>query len=338
MKAFFRSRVVRAAIVVGALALLVHAVVRADLTAAADLLAGAGPATLLVPLPFLAAMALEAIAWRQSLRALGHERRLRSIVALRVAGEAVPLTVPGGSLAAEPVKIHLVASRAGVPACDAVACVAAQKWFVVTTHAVLLAGALALSFTLPFIGAEVRWMLAGSTAALAIAAIVLHVSITRAAPAVRILALLRKLPSRSLSEKLAARAAAFERTDASLARAIGTPRSAATALVATLGGWIVETLESFLILRILGVSIDLGAVLAIEAIVSIVRAAAFFVPRGLGLSDTSHVTLVGAAAGGDAAAAGAALVLLKRAKEAIWAAVGWWLFLRGGRLAQGAVV
>jgi glycosyltransferase 2 family protein len=70
-------------------------------------------------------------------------------------------------------------------------------------------------------------------------------------------------------------------------------------------------------------------------VLALVRAAAFMVPAGLGVQDAGYVAFLGAFGVPEAATAGAAFVLIKRAKEIVWTALGY-LILLLGRGARGA--
>jgi uncharacterized membrane protein YbhN (UPF0104 family) len=94
-----------------------------------------------------------------------------------------------------------------------------------------------------------------------------------------------------------------------------------------LAGWFMEAAESWLLLRLLGVALPYGAVLAFEPVVSFARSAAFFVPAGLGVQDGGYMAMLRGFGIPDATNRAAAFVLLKRFKEVFWIIVGWTLFL-----------
>jgi hypothetical protein len=77
-----------------------------------------------------------------------------------------------------------------------------------------------------------------------------------------------------------------------------------------------------------------GQAVAVEPLVSLLRALAFFAPAGLGVQDLGYVALLRIVGVPGAAAVGAALVVLKRLKELAWAGGGWTvLFAAHGRAA-----
>src|SRR5262249_10214575 len=94
--------------------------------------------------------------------------------------------------------------------------------------------------------------------------------------------------------------------------------------------WLTEAFETFLILALLGAGLAYPQALACESAASLVRAAAFFVPSGMGLQDGAYVGLLQAMGVPDALACATAFVVLKRTKELVWIAVGYALLSRTG--------
>ena len=92
-----------------------------------------------------------------------------------------------------------------------------------------------------------------------------------------------------------------------------------------------------MLLQLLGVHLPLATVFAFEASVSLLRSIGCFAPGGLGLQDLGYVAALGTLGVADAMTAGAAFVLLKRAKELVWALVGYGSLLSSdGRARSGS--
>jgi uncharacterized membrane protein YbhN (UPF0104 family) len=87
----------------------------------------------------------------------------------------------------------------------------------------------------------------------------------------------------------------------------------------------VEALETFTILRLLGVHLDWKTILLIEVCASMVRNVAFLSPAGLGAQDLSYAALLRLFNAPDALSVAAAFVLLKRGKELLWSLAGYGL-------------
>jgi hypothetical protein len=98
------------------------------------------------------------------------------------------------------------------------------------------------------------------------------------------------------------------------------------------GGWLLESLETLVILRVLGAPLSpfLGGyaeVIAFEAGLALVRHTAFFAPAGLGVQDLGYIAFFHALGMPEASTLGAAFVVLKRAKEIVWIVIGYLLLL-----------
>src|SRR5262249_6676076 len=88
-------------------------------------------------------------------------------------------------------------------------------------------------------------------------------------------------------------------------------------------GWLVEALESYVLLRLVGAEISWAQLLALEASVAVIRSLTVFVPAGLGFQDAGYLAFFAAFKIPDATAVGTAFVILKRAKELVWVVVGY---------------
>ena len=93
------------------------------------------------------------------------------------------------------------------------------------------------------------------------------------------------------------------------------------ATLAFLGCWCFEALESALLLHLVGAHVDIFSVFAVEAGLSMVRSIVVVAPSGLGVVDLGYATVMQVL--GVEPGPCAAYVLLRRAKEAAWVAVGY---------------
>ena len=112
------------------------------------------------------------------------------------------------------------------------------------------------------------------------------------------------------------------------------PRRLAAACALFVLSWSLETVETWVLLRLLGVQLPLGTVFAFEASVSLLRSVGCFAPGGLGVQDMGYVAAFGAVGVPDAVTIAAAFVVMKRAKELIWAVIGYATLLVPGASAE----
>jgi hypothetical protein len=87
--------------------------------------------------------------------------------------------------------------------------------------------------------------------------------------------------------------------------------------------WLVEALESYLLLRLVGAEISPAQLIALEASITLIRSLAVFVPAGIGFQDAGYLAFLSAFAIPEATQVGTAFLILKRAKEIVWIAVGY---------------
>jgi uncharacterized membrane protein YbhN (UPF0104 family) len=310
-----------------AVALVARFVGHGDLAATWEAVSGAGPWVLLAPVPFAVGMAADAWGTAALLRALGHRTTLSQMLPIRLAGEALHVTMPAGFLAADGAAAMLLESRCDVPVRDGVVAAVARKWLVMRSHAAYIAvGALAgfaavgsLSRDL-VASSALPWIVLGS----ALVPLALSEG-TRAAllgrsTLARLHASLARLPSRRLVRWLESKRPGVEATDAQIARLRVAPRATAAATLSFLASWCCEALETALLLRLVGAHVELSSVFAVEAGLSMVRSAVVLAPSGLGVVDLGYATMF--LGMGASPASASAFVLLKRGKEAAWVAVG----------------
>ncbi|APR83064.1 Hypothetical protein A7982_08413 [Minicystis rosea] len=311
----------------------------AELGRAADLALGIGPKVALVAVPFFVAMMLQTAGYARILTAVSGVRRgfwdYVRLLTVMLSTEAVLLAVPAGAAIAETINPYLLKRRLGVPISEGLAASVTKKAAIVFTNgiyigiAVLFGAGYLQSASRALIGAGgLSWLVAASGLAMLVAALVMSRVLFSGTVASRSHGLLSRIPSARLRAYLDARKSGFVETDAHFAGLIQRGRPAlATSLVFMLGCWLAEGAEAFVILRLLGVDMPFAEVLAFEVVVSLLRSLAFMVPAGLGVQDAGYVAFLGAFGVPDAATLGVAFVLVKRARELLFVAVGFLLFI-----------
>jgi putative membrane protein len=118
-----------------------------------------------------------------------------------------------------------------------------------------------------------------------------------------------KLVARLLPGAVAPTAAVVARLDA----IYGAPVRVGFSAALHLAGWIVSAIGAWIAFRLIGVHVDLAAVMAIESLVYATRSAAAFIPNALGVQEAAYTVL--APLFGVGAEFGLAVSLLKRARD-----------------------
>jgi uncharacterized membrane protein YbhN (UPF0104 family) len=321
--------VLRLAVAVVAIAALSRLIRPADIARAKALVTDVGWPLVLVLLPMPAAMALDARGWQLILIALGQRIPWRRMMELRFSVEAVVLAVPGGAVAGEALKLALLRRRAAVPLTVGGASLALTKANLIGAEAAYLAlagawvaiGALVAGRHLP---SYIPIAAAGAGAlATAVASVLLFGLLRRGTWATRLGDWLTRAPIARLRRWAERRRTVFEDLDQGASGYFAvTGAFRVRCFLPFLVEWLMEGVETLIILRCLGVPIGIGEALLLDGVGSLLRALAFFVPAGLGVQDTAHVLLLGWLGIPHPMASGAAFIFLKRTKEVFWVVTG----------------
>jgi uncharacterized membrane protein YbhN (UPF0104 family) len=290
---------------------------------------GAGAWLALVPLPTLIAMSLDTVAWRRILLVLGCRVSWRRLLELRLSVESVVLAVPGGSVAGEGMKLALLARRMAVPFGAGAASLALTKALLTAAAALYLTIGVVLLLMTGARGADPAatrvpaWLgLAGAlfTAVLAVVSVI----VLRGGAAFHVVSRwLAAFPVAAVRRWIDSRRVAFARVDAGARAFFAAPRSTQLACFLPFAlEWLMEGVETFVILRCLHAAVGFGDALVLDGVGSLLRTIVFFVPAGLGFQDGAQVALLGMLGVGDAPATGAAFIFIKRTKELFWIVTG----------------
>ena len=267
---------------------------------------------LIVWFPFAVITVLDTLGWRYAFR-----RDLTSfptLLAARLAGEAFNLTTPTASVGGEPVKAYLLRPR--VPLGEGLASVIIAKTTVTLAQgAFLLVGIAVALAVLP----PAAPLLKGMTGLAAVEAVALGGFVLAQQKGLfgRGLRLLRAL-GLSWGEQ---GHEGVRRLDSALSVFYREHRGRLTlSLLFHFVGWLVGSLEVYLILHFMGTPISLATALVIEAFAAAIKSAAFLIPGGLGALEGGNMAVF--AAFGLGAGVGLSMTLVRRFRELTWVAAG----------------
>jgi hypothetical protein len=328
----------RGVAVTACLALFVHALATADLAAAWHRIRAIGPEALLVLVPFPIGLAFDSAAWSRLLAGIERRVRVRTLWRIRFATEAVVNSAPVGAVWAEAIAPVLVARRSEATAADAFAASTAKRWLIVRTHGSYVAlatalGADAISRASTTLFGGSHWL---PLVVLAGALVLVGLSFgfewiaTKGAIAGRVSGALGSARFLRMTAWIAERRHQFEHADAQLRRLGEDTRAAAGAELRIAGLWLMEGLETFVILRLLGADLGFVDVISFDAALSVVRSAAVFAPAGIGVQDVGYIAVLGAYGVPEASGIGPAFVVIKRAKEVLYILLGLVILARSG--------
>jgi uncharacterized membrane protein YbhN (UPF0104 family) len=313
------------AVGLGVLARFLH---EADLGAARRLVVQVGWPLVFVLVPTAVMLALDARGLQLVLATLGQRVKWRAVARLRVGVEAMVLGVPGGGLAGEAAKAALLRRSVGVPLPIGAAAQAISKTCHVGAEAIYLtfaAAALVVSGRAGPLGpawGQVGLCLAGAALTTGIVVGLFYV-LNDTTMAARLGRWLHVVPIARVRRWAATAQSSFEEADRSCARFFRAPLGARVrCLPFFVAEWLVEGVETWIILRCLGSHLPVAQILALDGVGSLVRALVFFVPAGLGFQDATSIALLSASGVPHAATLGIALSFIKRTKEGFWMLTG----------------
>ncbi|QSQ26838.1 flippase-like domain-containing protein [Pyxidicoccus parkwayensis] len=305
----------------------------ADMSRTWETVARLGPVVLLAFMPYGVSLALDGLAWSRLLATLGRSVDAAKLFCLRASAEALVISLPAGALLAETMKPVLLRSQHGVPLAEGVSVIAVRKVLILLGHGLYLCVGLMLGariLTGPSMqrigGSALPWLM-GAMAVALVGIALMSGWVMAGGLAGRLGRWLQRMPIHSVRGWVERKRADLEKADGTLRRLL-VPRRLAPLAVPYLGMWLAESVEAYLLLRLLGFDLTFGDAVALEALMSVVRALVFFIPAGLGVQDAGYAAFLSWPGGADALNAVAAFVLLKRARELCWMGVGYVLLLQ----------
>ena len=261
--------------------------------------------------PVALVMLFDTLGWRYAF--LRESVPFRELVVARLAGEAFNLTTPTAALGGEAVKAWLLRGYAPLDASFASVIVAkttitlAQGLFlllgVVVAWRTVLTGSLLLSGML--------WLLAIEAIALTLFVLVQ----TRG-----MLGWTGRLLER-FGVQAARGRATLGRVDDALARFYRTaPRRLVLSIAFHFAAWLLGSVETWLILKLLGAEVSLATATVIEAFGTAIKVATFLIPASLGVLEGGFVATFGAL--GLSSTTAISFSLVRRVREVVWIAIG----------------
>jgi len=277
----------------------------------------------LVCLPYAAIAAVDTLGWRFAFPR--DPAPFRRLFGARLAGEALNLVTAVGSVGGEAVKAWLI--RRDVAYAESVPSVVIAKTTLTIAQALFLLIGVALAWTLLAIDSRVigamLWLLVVEAAAVVgFVGVQIAGVIGRAGRLLEWFGVVRRDDhARRLDTDLRDY---YRRDWRRLSLSIGFH----------LGGWMLGTVEAYLILRFLRIPADLVTATVIEALGAGVRFATFLVPASLGAFESANAAAFEAM--GLGAGAGLAFSFVRRARQIGWIGVGLLVLVSMGWLAKRA--
>jgi uncharacterized protein (TIRG00374 family) len=295
-----------------------------------------GPLCALVLIPSIIAIVTETWAWRQTFGAFGRMPALLPLLRIRIITEAAATVLPLGPLWSEGVKPHLLHKHCGMDLAESLTGMAARKYLLLLSQGFYLLLGVVLGYS-AFVQAL---LVTGHNPALVNAVFVSTLLLVTLAEllanvlgggsaARRLIDSLQAIPIRSWRRVLAGCSHRISQIDTTAVRFFKVPWPRRWWLsLHYLGAWLAEAFETWMILTLVGAPITFVQALAVETVVVLARHILFALPAGLGAQELGYAAFLGAL--GISVEQCAAFALLKRAKELLWALLGYVLFTAEG--------
>lgn len=279
-----------------------------------------GPTALLaVLIPSVIMYSVEAYGWKVVLGRAAQGVPFWRLLTIRTAGEVVNMTTPA-YVAGEPLKAYLL-KKYHIPMKDGAASVVIAKTTMTIAEVFYILTGIALAF----------WILGtGSSAGQTITAALLGIGLLVFSIAGFVFIQQRGLFASILSlvKKLGLRIRSLEAQEEHLRSIDQTIQNFYShhqkAFYASMGlyflGWMVESMEVFGIIYLLGASVSVLSAFSIGALAVFIKGGSFFVPGSLGAQDAGNLLLLQAFGYSDVT--GITFALLRRFRELVWIGIG----------------
>ncbi|MGH7275153.1 MAG: lysylphosphatidylglycerol synthase transmembrane domain-containing protein [Nitrospiria bacterium] len=268
-------------------------------------------------IPYCFVYLLDALAWRTTLREKAKEIQFPNLFLTRMAGEAINYITPSAYLGGEPVKAYLL-QKHGIPLVDGLASVVTAKTVMVIAQVFFVLLGIGLSFASHPNNTGIIYAAILIVILVSLAATFLVVAQHRGmfAGLLWLLELMR-LPAGFLKR----REDKLKDLDATILTFYGQHRLGfLLTLIFFFLGWLVGSLEIYLLLYYLDLSFDLRTAVSLEALVLVIRAAVFFIPSGLGAQEGGNILLF--ASFGFSPVTAMTFSIVRRMREVIWISIG----------------
>jgi uncharacterized protein (TIRG00374 family) len=239
---------------------------------------------------------------------------------VRMVGEALNLVLPAGSLGGEPFKAVLLKRNYGLDYREGGASLVIAKTVNLLALLVFCAVGLVLMLRNPAVPEIYRLAAGAGLAALGLGVLGFF-AVQRWRAASRLAHwLARGRLGAWLESYLAHIEDVDDRFHGFYARR---PGRFAAALALALLNWLIGTVELYVIMAFLGQPVTVAEAWLIETVAQLVRAGIFFIPASLGASEAAMVLVYGALTGQPSL--GLAVALIRRGRELLWIAWGFWI-------------
>ncbi len=271
----------------------------------------------IILIPYTFVYLFDALGWRMTLGEKAREIGFLQLFLSRMAGEAINYITPSAYLGGEPVKAYLL-QKHGIPLVDGLASVVTAKTVMVISQVLFVLLGIGLAFSSEHSDDGLFYAAALVVTLVSLAAAFL-VFVQHRGMFTGILWLLEalQLPAGFLKR----REEKLKDLDATILAFYGQHRSYFLfALLFFSLGWLSGSFEIYLLMHFLDLPVSLRTAISLEAMATVIRAAVFFIPSGLGAQEGGNILLF--TSFGFSPVIAMTFSVIRRMREAIWITIG----------------
>lgn len=312
-------------------AMFVRLVSHADYGKVASLLEHGGALLLFALLPYVITSLFDTLGWRTTFPLIGRPVDFSKLFGIKLMSEAMLMSLPGGTALAESLKPVLLNRRCAIPISEGIATGVMRNCFLSIGHAIYVVASVILGYEFLARGSEkiigfdgLPVIILGASLSVLSLFGVVAATFLYGGVAEKLHRALLNVPFAPLREWLVKQEEKILDIDHQFSkfRKLSLKEAAVTVSFFVVA-WFFETVETYLIMKLLGVQLGFSEILALESALSFVRSMIVFLPAGIGIQDYGYVRFLDGFGVVECAEMGAAFVLIKRAKEVFWIIFGY---------------
>lgn len=303
----------------------------ADYAKVTSLLEHGGATLLLALIPYIIVSLFDTLGWRTTFPLVGRPVDFSKLFSIKLMTEAMLMSLPGGTALAESLKPVLLYRRCGIPISEGIATGVMRNCFLSIAHAFYVVVSVILGYEFLTRGSEKIigfdglpvLILGASLSVLSLFGIV-AATFLYGNVAEKLHRVLLHVPFAPLRQWLVKQEEKILDIDHQFSkfRKLSLKEAAASVSFFVLA-WFFETVETFLIMKLLGIQLGFSEILALESALSFVRSMFVILPAGIGIQDYGYVRFLDGFGVVESMEMGTAFVLIKRTKEVFWIIFGY---------------
>jgi hypothetical protein len=288
--------------------------------------------------PSLCVLILDTLGWRLLLGRHTQNHSYMNLLQLHIGIESLHFSIPGGFAMTDPAKILYLQRKAAIHPVHSLGSLVARRWMIGISQLLfiligfLFSATAVNNQTLKAIGLGEHALLIIVFAVLIMAVLILVAYLfSRRRRDANVMALVQHIPLTGVKRWVQNNREAFQKTDEYF-KHLGGNRKSFYALLAGIYflSWFLYAVESYAVASYFDIPMSMSQAVGIEALLSIVTLAAFFLPSGAVVKDLGYVGLLSVMAVSTNVHTVMSFIIFKRLITLSWIAIGYILLAKIG--------